>query len=356
MAIPDLHLAMELTEGGKPEEALSLLTAWALEMPTYAAVHVALACAYEAAGRWGEARQAWRHAHFLMPNSPAVLEGLAHRPGAETLATEVEERLVMDLDLEAELEATLEALFNPFTLPQQHEGGFDEDDLDDEGDAGAREQVAAALAVEAEAMGDVAAPDASGTAEEESTDDEAFATAAADVQALPEADEAPEARAGEAEPADQALEERLAEGQKAIEAFEEMADRTVEEETNAVLEDWNDFETEATAPSATAPADVDDLDRLINELESARIVPKPDLGNLPETDADLDFDDDIEDVVTETLARIYANQAKYSEAARVYEQLAEQHPAEADRFDELAAAMYARAEGGARRDLPDDKS
>ena len=58
-----------------------------------------------------------------------------------------------------------------------------------------------------------------------------------------------------------------------------------------------------------------------------------------------DLEDDIEGMVSETLARIYASQKQYREAARAYEQLALQHPDDADRFNQLAAEMNALAGG-----------
>ncbi len=86
----------------------------------------------------------------------------------------------------------------------------------------------------------------------------------------------------------------------------------------------------------------DDLDSLISELEGARITPRPDLDDLPAPD----LDDDLDDLVSETLARIYAAQEQYADAARVYDRLAEQDPARAAEHREKAAAMRARAEEG----------
>jgi hypothetical protein len=78
---------------------------------------------------------------------------------------------------------------------------------------------------------------------------------------------------------------------------------------------------------------------LINELESARIVPRPDIEEMTASE----LEDDIEDVVSETLARIYASQGQYDEAARIYELLAGQHPEDSDEFLMKASEMRARA-------------
>jgi tetratricopeptide (TPR) repeat protein len=86
----------------------------------------------------------------------------------------------------------------------------------------------------------------------------------------------------------------------------------------------------------------DDLDRLISELESARIVPRPDFESIPPPE----LEDDIEDVVSETLARIYASQGQYDEAARVYEILAGQHPRDASGYMQKALEMRSKASDG----------
>lgn len=83
-----------------------------------------------------------------------------------------------------------------------------------------------------------------------------------------------------------------------------------------------------------------ELDHLIQELESARIEPDPELDSIPSPD----LDDDIDDMVSETLARIYTSQEQYGEAARVYVKLATQDPDRAEEHLEKAAEMRARAD------------
>ncbi|MEM1269389.1 MAG: tetratricopeptide repeat protein [Bacteroidota bacterium] len=95
-------------------------------------------------------------------------------------------------------------------------------------------------------------------------------------------------------------------------------------------------------PEAAAQfsVDVTDLDDLIRELDGARIVPDPDLDAFsPPIDEAGD-----DDMVSETLARIYFAQKQYTEAARIYRQLATQHPSQAERY--LAKAADAERMAG----------
>jgi tetratricopeptide (TPR) repeat protein len=84
----------------------------------------------------------------------------------------------------------------------------------------------------------------------------------------------------------------------------------------------------------------EDLDRLINELESARIEPSPDVDDVPPPD----LDDDVDDLVSETLARIHAAQDQYRKAAQIYVKLASQEPDQAREHLEKAAEMRQQAE------------
>lgn len=83
--------------------------------------------------------------------------------------------------------------------------------------------------------------------------------------------------------------------------------------------------------------DVDELDLLIEGLSQARIRPS-DVSYPPP-----DLESRIEDMASETLARIYADQEQFEEAARVYQRLAETRPEDRDRFLERAAVMIERA-------------
>lgn len=94
------------------------------------------------------------------------------------------------------------------------------------------------------------------------------------------------------------------------------------------------------APAAdSTPSVTDELDSLIASLEAApRIRPDPAFSGPPAgaTPAGMD------EMVSETLAKIYAAQHQYVEAAVVYEKLAAREPARAEAMLAQAAAMRER--------------
>jgi tetratricopeptide (TPR) repeat protein len=96
-----------------------------------------------------------------------------------------------------------------------------------------------------------------------------------------------------------------------------------------------DFDLESDQTSGDV-----EFDRLIDDLESARIVPADDPSSVPAPD----LSDDIDDVVSETLARIYVSQKQFSEAARVHDRLAKQNPERADEFESKASEMRGRSQ------------
>jgi hypothetical protein len=93
------------------------------------------------------------------------------------------------------------------------------------------------------------------------------------------------------------------------------------------------------------PMGEEDLDTLIREIENAPRI-RPDPHFVPPSTFEIEpAAREDEDVVSETLARIYAGQGQFEEAAAVYEKLAIQRPADADTFRERAAEMRDRLRG-----------
>lgn len=87
--------------------------------------------------------------------------------------------------------------------------------------------------------------------------------------------------------------------------------------------------------------EIDDLHRLIAELQTARITPLGEFGDMQAPA----LEDDVEGMVSETLARIYASQEQYAEAADTYDQLAALHPEKADEYLHKARDMRGRING-----------
>lgn len=91
--------------------------------------------------------------------------------------------------------------------------------------------------------------------------------------------------------------------------------------------------------SEPASAGEDELQHLIHELESARMTRMPPAEDFPVPE----LEDDVEGMVSETLARIHVSQGQLQEAADIYEQLAVQQPEDADRLRERAAELRAQS-------------
>lgn len=340
MAIPDIQEALDRIEEGRPEEALPLLATLAERMPTYGAVRTLMARAYEATGNLDEARTAWQHAHFLMPNSPAVHEGLERvmdNAGPEQDTTT--ERLTLDPDLQAELDAELEALQQDadasFTAPPEEMP---------------MSLAEASLALVEQALSEtdveVDEPEAPPTEPLETTqeappDDDPYADEPFDIY-----DEIDSLIAQHGDATEEAAPPDAEVESEEQAAREEAVRQALARAAEAAREEKPTREEEAAEEEPS-----DDLDRLIQELETARIVPDPDLDDVPEPE----LDDDIDDMVSETLARIYASQEKYLEAARAYERLARMQPARADTFLERAEEMRAQAAEAEDDAAPDDE-
>ncbi|PEN08351.1 hypothetical protein CRI93_04345 [Longimonas halophila] len=140
-------------------------------------------------------------------------------------------------------------------------------------------------------------------------------------------------------PTDEALPSlSMDDGPADLEALRAQADQAAQDHAAAA------FDSEAPSSAEALDQIDDDLDALIEELQSARIRPDPNIDDLPPDE----LDDDIDDMVSETLARIYASQGAYHEAARVYVQLAAQEP---DRSEErLREASKMRQKARAQDD------
>lgn len=100
-------------------------------------------------------------------------------------------------------------------------------------------------------------------------------------------------------------------------------------------------------PKVEIETPFDNLDDLISQLENApRIVPNATtlMDELPPAPDE----GDTEDMVSETLARIYATQRQYKESEEVYRRLADLQPQRAAYFIEKAAEMVAKIEENRR--------
>ncbi len=104
-----------------------------------------------------------------------------------------------------------------------------------------------------------------------------------------------------------------------------------------------DLEQRLGPAQAENDDDIKDLNSLIERLEGARIQPEPEFGGADPSEGADAYDEDNEDeVVSETLARIYAAQKEYRAAVETYHRLAEQHPDRAEEFQRKAREMEER--------------
>lgn len=275
---PALQEAARLLAGGHPDRAAQRLAALVASAPTYAAAHVLRATALEAAGFVDEAIVSWGRAAALVPRSPLV-----HRERARLLATRLAEEPPPDL---------------PAAVPGPARPSDGTDDAPD---------------TEAQASPDEPRPSSAD-----------WDTEAPSILPPEPASEASD----EAGPTD-------AREQGGWDVLSEVAVPTPPPGLHA--------EPDVIAPEAAAaappPDDADDLDALITQLEDApRIRPDPDyLGPEERLDAG-----DVDDMASETLAKIYAAQHQYAEAALVYEKMAARQPDRADALLERAAELRQR--------------
>ncbi|MBE2187801.1 MAG: hypothetical protein IAE99_13600 [Rhodothermales bacterium] len=282
MIRPRIEDAFAYTAAGQVEQAVSVLQGLVVETPAHATVHVLLAQGYERLHRWPEALGAWQAASLLLPDATVVRQGALR--AARVLAAlrtmaESGESLAMGTPEGPRLV--------PVETPQP---------TDVHNAAASSPQPHSAEVAPSEAIR-IAPP----------------------LQARRYDPDAPHASTAEAwtdEIADAPLADALPEG---------LRDALV----SGLPEDR--VRTSPDPPGF-------DLDALIGKLsDSGPIRPRADLDAIAPPDG-LDAEDD-DDPVSETLARIYAGQRQFAQAARIYERLAELQPAHAARFRAEADAL-----------------
>jgi tetratricopeptide (TPR) repeat protein len=287
MSLPELQEPLALLEQKDFGTAVDVLERKVTVLPAHLGAHVLLAYAYEAQQRWDQALEAWKNAHFLMPNSPIAEEG--------------KRRVLRRMDgIEGDGDPSPLVDFPEFDpSPPGPTETTSESEPDEEEPADA---------------------ESSSANEEEPTDDD-FGLAELRRQAEREA------RQGGARPG--------------------LSDPPPSADQPASPEKETPPTPEEQVEQLDEGDETDDLDRLIDDLKSARIDPDPDAeaGAPPPDPHDVDEDDHTEKVVSETLARIHEGQNDFQRAAQIYAQLAEQEPDRTDEFREKATEMREKADG-----------
>lgn len=358
MSVPDIQNALRLLENEEVEAAISTLEATVDELPAHLPAQVLLARAYETNDQWEKALRTWENARFLMPNSPTVKVG--------------RERALRHVDEDAAERSS--APSTPTTEPtaDRTEDAPTEDAPEEDAQTGNdRPEDDRPEGAEPEAP---RRPDAPSTALSPETSPEPPTAGSPDEPETPPASPPSDRAPSERESSDdEGSEEGISDGglpdgptpdsfgSEGPSGLDELRQRAEQEarqggsrpglarqpstpqpdepETPDEDEPETDRETDQETDDVTG-----DLDRLIRELESARIEPTPDPDAPEDEYPDPDLDDDIDDLVSETLARIYAGQEQYREAARIYVKLASQEPSRARHHLQNAAEMREKAD------------
>lgn len=302
MIRPRIEDAFAFTAAGQVEQAVSILQVLAVETPAHATVHVLLAQGYERLHRWPDALGAWQAAALLLPDASVVRQGALR--AARVLAAlrsmaDSGESLAMGTPEGPRLvpvETPKSSLADPLgTLPLSVVTPLPPDPpaspaSPDAPSSAPTEAVHVAPTLDARRYDPPASPDAPKASTAEAWTDE--------IAGVPHADALPDG-----------LRDALTGGLST-----------------------GDARTSPDPPGF-------DLDALIGKLsDSGPIRPRADLDAIAPPDG-LDADDDDDDPISETLARIYAGQRQFAQAVRIYERLAEQQPAHAARFRAEADAL-----------------
>ncbi|PSQ96215.1 MAG: hypothetical protein BRD55_07100 [Bacteroidetes bacterium SW_9_63_38] len=365
MAVPDLQDAISHLQQKNPDVAIAALEQKIEELPAHLTAHVVLARAYEAKQRWADALASWKDVHFLMPNSPVAREGkervlrqlrrgdIESSPSApsdpapsRTEASEIEEPDTTLEDTTAEdavaedtttEDTTTEDTPAEGTAVENTPGTPDtpttdpappsEEDVEPAPAASTSETTSAEAPESASSASTPEGSDAADASSESSASTEKPTTAPEAVSELEqlrrEADE--EARRGGARSG----------------RPDDVPGAESEEDDALPSESTPEISTGVDTPEGRVRnmGEDDDLDHLIDELESARIEPNPDVEDVPTPD----LDDNVDDIVSETLGRIHEAQEQYRKAAQIYVKLASQEPEQARAHLQKASEMREKA-------------
>ncbi len=371
---PALQTAARLLAEGRLADAVAHLGALVADAPAYAAAHVLHATALEAAGRPSDALEAWGHAALLVPRSPLVrrerarLAALAAPPISEPPAVEPSAEALPAGDSSTdEISAWMgdapadrsdvpsagnEPPVEGHATPEPHgepSSVFEAVRLAEPATPGPDDAAPAAQTVAPEPAADAPSPPPDTHGDDPdlpslhdyhpgATATPFFDDAADDAVAEPDLAEAAAQTVdwGDLPPltapvlAPETLSASDAPPPEPLPDTDwRIVDEAPDEPERPVFEDA--FE----AP----PAPADDLDDLISRLEHApRIRPDPAFSG-PSVTVD---ESGVDEMVSETLAKIYAAQHRYVEAAVMYEKLAAREPAQADEMLRRAAELRGR--------------
>lgn len=393
MAVSDIPRVLSLLDQGKSAEALELSARLIEEMPTHVTSYVVHARANESQGQYEAAFRSWRRAMDLLPNSPQIKKGLlrtadklARPPAGDfdfmrwtreknqinvhqyeyapgTAARPVDPDLLHDpLVTDSETPPTDDSHevpeFVDTDLPDSDSayelyvsGGdsSEEDHVIEESDE--RPFVVSSspepgfepeLVSNASGSDEAETDGATGTSRRVQSVESRVTNNIEESTGAAELDSEAETLMPDSHAADLTMQDHDAELHDEYSRSHETELRGDRTQDDAADHDGgHPQDHRADVPSERpAKSPLDDLDSLIVELESARIVPRPDDDPAPAAN----LDNDVEGMVSETLARIFASQSQFAEAARIYEKLSAVHPGRADEFRTKAAAMRQKAE------------
>lgn len=338
--MPLLDDALTRLDRADDAGAAAVLERLAAETPTHATVHVLRAQTCERLHRWDDALAAWQTARLFLPDLGLVHEGTLR--AARVLAA------IQTLRTPPRHAEPAPSAVAP--LPVDRPPGADAPvDVPP-----ASSPVVASPAVHATAVPAVEIPPAPGrAAEPASVFFDPFSTTprarpwepspGADPTAVPEpsapVEPDPDVWAWHDVPESSTSDAAAPEGWADVSMPEVPADPAPFETSAArVAEPEPVPDADARLPGIPSTFDLDDL---IESLSSAgRIVPRDDVDAVPPPPG-LDADA-ADEVVSPTLARIFAAQGQTAEAIRAFERLAETDPARAAEFRAEADALRAR--------------